>query len=53
MGEESEADKISLIVIKVTSMVSFFLMILIVGSLPLRLKAFKENKVRNLENIFF
>lgn len=46
MGEETEADKISLIVIKVISMVSFFLMILIVGSLPLRLKAFKENKVR-------
>ena len=53
MGEETGADKISLIVIKVTSMVSFFLMILIVGSLPLRLKAFKENKVIILENIFF
>lgn len=42
MGEPEHAGAI-LAVVKVSSMIIMFLMILIVGSIPIRAKAFKSN----------
>lgn len=39
----SDSDAIILAVIKISCMVIFFLMIAIVGNMPLRMKAFKSN----------
>lgn len=46
MNDEDQYD-IVLAITKVGCMIGFFMLILIVGSLPIRLKAFKSNKVEN------
>lgn len=44
MGEIENAD-IIIIVVKIFSMIVMFLMIAIVGSIPIRAKAFRSNQV--------
>lgn len=44
MGEPENSGMI-LAIVKVSSMIIMFLMIMIVGSIPIRVQAFKSNKV--------
>ena len=49
MGEIENADTI-IIVVKIFSMIVMFLMIAIVGSIPIRAKAFRSNQVAISKN---
>lgn len=40
---DNDSNEVVLAITKVSCMITFFLLILIVGSLPIRLKAFKTN----------
>ena len=42
---DDDSSQVILAITKVGCMITFFMLILIVGSLPIRLKAFKSNKV--------
>lgn len=42
---DDEYATITLAVTKIVCMISFFFLILVVGTLPIRLRAFKSNKV--------